>query len=130
MPFRIEDKVGLIQAHPLWVAAFAVAAINVPFGFWREGTCRFSLRWWLAVHLPVPAVVGLRLLLKLGWRFNTFAALSRLLLPWAGHRGQTAPVAGGKGESKPGAWVTPSSDCFSGGPGPTLQESAASALHG
>ena len=56
-----------LLAPRLWAVALAVLALNVPFGFWRAGTRKFSLPWFLAIHLPVPAVVALRILLKLGW---------------------------------------------------------------
>jgi hypothetical protein len=34
-----------------------------------------TLPWFLAVHLPVPVVVGLRILSKLGWRLTTLPVL-------------------------------------------------------
>lgn len=42
------------------LALFALA-LNVPFGAWRATTGRLSLRWFLAVHLPIPFVLLLRL---------------------------------------------------------------------
>lgn len=59
----------------LWGAALAVLCLNVPFGFWRAGVKKFSLPWFLAVHLPVPLVVGIRLLGGIGWHLNTFLVL-------------------------------------------------------
>jgi len=35
-------------------------AINIPFGYWRAKVAKFSLQWFLAVHIPVPLVVFLR----------------------------------------------------------------------
>lgn len=54
-----------------WTVALGVAALNVPFGFWRAGTRRFTLPWFLAVHVPVPLAVALRLAIGLGWRLST-----------------------------------------------------------
>ena len=59
----------------LWEVALDVLFLNIPFGFWRDRTKRFSLPWFLAVHLPVPVVVGLRVLSTLGWRLVTFPVL-------------------------------------------------------
>jgi hypothetical protein len=54
-----------------WTVALGVVALNVPFGFWRAGTRRFTLPWFLAVHVPVPIAVGLRMAIGLGWRLST-----------------------------------------------------------
>ena len=55
--------------HSLWTVAVGVFAVNVPFGYWRAGTQKFSTSWFLAV--PVPIVIGLRLRTGLGWRLVT-----------------------------------------------------------
>jgi hypothetical protein len=59
----------------LLAAAAIVVALNLPFGFWRAGTRRFSPRWIVAVHAPVPLVVAVRLLSGLGWQLITFPVL-------------------------------------------------------
>ncbi len=51
------------------VVALLILFINLPFGYWRAGVRKFSAPWFLAVHLPVPVAVGLRLMVHLGWRF-------------------------------------------------------------
>jgi hypothetical protein len=33
-----------------------VFVVTLPFGFWRAYTRKFSVRWFLAIHLPVPLV--------------------------------------------------------------------------
>ncbi|MEJ5348700.1 MAG: hypothetical protein WHS46_08440 [Desulfosoma sp.] len=64
-----------VQYLTLPVTAVLVAGLNLPFGYWRAGVRRFSKAWFLAVHLPVPLVVGLRVMSGLGWRLNTFSVL-------------------------------------------------------
>jgi hypothetical protein len=59
----------------LWAVAIAVFLVNLPFGFWRAGVRRFTLPWFVAVHAPVPLVIGLRLLAGLGWRLSTLPVL-------------------------------------------------------
>jgi hypothetical protein len=49
-------------------ATAGVFLTNLPFGFWRAGTRRFSTAWFIAVHAPVPLVIAIRLLSGLGWR--------------------------------------------------------------
>lgn len=59
----------------LWTVALLVLILNLPFGFWRAGVKKFAVPWFLAVHLPVPFVIGLRFFSGLGWHFITFPVL-------------------------------------------------------
>ncbi len=59
----------------LWAIAAAVVLLNLPFGYWRAGTQRLTLPWILAVHVPVPFVIALRIAGGLGWRLATFPVL-------------------------------------------------------
>ena len=54
--------------NAVWVLTLAVFCINLPFGYLRAGTRRFSWPWFVTVHAPVPLIVGLRFLSGLGWR--------------------------------------------------------------
>jgi len=60
--------------------AVAVLVINLPFGFWRAGVGRLSLPWFLAVHAPVPLVVGLRLVSGVGWQLFSVPVLASAFL--------------------------------------------------
>jgi len=57
-----------------------VLFLNVPFGYWRANVRRLSPQWYLAIHLPVPVVVVLRVLTGLGWRVMTFPFLAASFL--------------------------------------------------
>src|SRR3990170_3998244 len=59
----------------LWLMAGAVLALNVPFGYWRANASRFSLPWFLSIHVPVAFVIAFRSLGGLGWQPVTFPAL-------------------------------------------------------
>jgi hypothetical protein len=61
--------------NSLWIIAIAVLLLNLPFGFWRARTRKFSPSWFLAVHVPIPGVIALRIFSGLGWRFITFPVL-------------------------------------------------------
>jgi len=63
------------SAARLLPLAVAIAALNVPFGYWRAGVRRYSRSWFLAIHVPVPFVVALRLLAGIAWRLATFPVL-------------------------------------------------------
>jgi hypothetical protein len=49
-----------------------VFVLNLPFGYWRASVRKFSVPWILAIHLPVPLVIALRIISGLGWRLMTF----------------------------------------------------------
>lgn len=70
--YLVEKLVILME---LVIAGFLVLLINVPFGYWRYGTRRFSLEWFAAIHIPVPFVIGIRLLFDFGWELYTFPIL-------------------------------------------------------
>ena len=52
-----------------------VLLINLPFGYWRGRVRRFSLQWFLSVHLPVPLVIAVRVFGGAGWEIKTYPAL-------------------------------------------------------
>ena len=56
----------------LLLVALAVCLLNIPFGYWRASVRKFSWQWILAIHLPVPIVVLLRIYSGLGWQLLTF----------------------------------------------------------
>ena len=59
----------------LALVALAVFLLNLPFGYWRAGTRKFSWQWALAIHLPVPFVILMRVYSGLGWQLYSFPVL-------------------------------------------------------
>ena len=59
----------------LWTVALLVFLLNLPFGYWRASSKKFSRQWFLAVHLPVPLVIALRIYSGLGWKPISFPVL-------------------------------------------------------
>jgi hypothetical protein len=57
--------------HHIWIFIVAIGLLNMPFGFWRKGVKKFSLAWFLAVHIPVPLAIGIRYLAGVGWNPST-----------------------------------------------------------
>ncbi len=60
--WRYSRKVELATLEKLVVFAVLVIALNIPFGYWRANSRQFSLGWALAIHLPVPVIIVMRLL--------------------------------------------------------------------
>ncbi len=46
--------------------------INLPFGYFRKRTKRFSLRWFLCIHVPIPFIFLARVLSQLDFRYIPF----------------------------------------------------------
>lgn len=46
---------------------FALLA-NLPLGFLREGSSKYSFRWFLYIHLSIPFIILLRLQYGFGWK--------------------------------------------------------------
>lgn len=46
--------------------AFALTS-NVPLGYLRESSRRYSVRWFVLIHLSIPFIILLRLSLGFGW---------------------------------------------------------------
>jgi hypothetical protein len=42
--------------------------INLPLGFLRETSPKYSLRWFVYIHLSIPFIIALRLREGFGWR--------------------------------------------------------------
>ena len=55
----------------IWILSFIIFLVNFPFGYWRSHVRKLSFQWFLAVHIPVPFVIILRLSSGLGWQLKT-----------------------------------------------------------
>jgi hypothetical protein len=54
----------------------AVFVVTLPFGFYRAYTRKFSLRWFLAIHLPIPLIFLARYESHLSYAFIPFTSLT------------------------------------------------------
>lgn len=43
------------------IIVLVIIIFNLPFGYWRSLTKKFSVQWFLAVHLLVPFVIFIRI---------------------------------------------------------------------
>jgi hypothetical protein len=59
----------------LFEAAVIIFIFNIPFGYWRANVRKFSMQWALAVHIPVPFVIAIRLLSGIGFAFITYPVI-------------------------------------------------------
>jgi hypothetical protein len=57
------------------LVALLVFLINIPFGVLRGKQKRFSFKWFLYIHLPIPFVIMLRIFSDVGFSFYTYPVL-------------------------------------------------------
>lgn len=60
----------------LWTVALLVFLLNLPFGYWRASSKKFSGRWVVALSLPVLLVVALGNFSGMGWRLSSIPVLA------------------------------------------------------
>lgn len=64
----------------------ATAALNLPFGAYRMTARKFSLKWFLAIHLPIPFIFLLR----------TAIGYSPWFIPWLVIGAGSGQIIGGR----------------------------------
>ena len=66
-------------SHKLLALNIFVGFLNIPFGWYRHNTKKFSLKWMLSLHAPIPLVFILRRALGLGVWAIPFLVISDIL---------------------------------------------------
>ncbi len=56
----------------LIIVSLSVFIFNIPFGYWRANVKKFSLQWALAIHIPVPFIIAVRILVSIGFAWYTY----------------------------------------------------------
>lgn len=59
----------------LIIISLVVFFLNIPFGYWRANVRRFSTQWFLAIHIPVPFIIAIRILSDIGFIWYTYVFL-------------------------------------------------------
>jgi hypothetical protein len=60
------------QLLPLATLLFFAFGVNLPLGYLRESSRKFSLHWFVLVHLSIPFIVALRSMLGFDWPLIPF----------------------------------------------------------
>ncbi|MEW6585689.1 MAG: hypothetical protein AB1442_08770 [Nitrospirota bacterium] len=69
-------------SHRLYtiVALFAVTLlINLPFGYARARTRKYSFRWFLYIHLPIPLIFAARTISHIEMKYIPVFALAAVI---------------------------------------------------
>jgi hypothetical protein len=59
-----------------YIVLAIIFLLNLPFGYWRGHVRMFSFPWILAVHLPIPLVIIVRILGGVSWHIKTLPLLA------------------------------------------------------
>jgi len=59
----------------LGIVTLLTFLFNIPFGYWRASVKKFSWKWFLAVHVPIPFIVFMRFYFHLGFQLYTYPFL-------------------------------------------------------
>jgi hypothetical protein len=59
---------------------------NIPLGYLREGARKYSLRWFVFIHLSIPFIVGLRMSNHISWRAIPLTLALAVAGQWLGGR--------------------------------------------
>lgn len=51
------------------IICFVALLLNLPFGWIRANTRKFSLGWFACVHAPIPFVAAIRIITHTSWEF-------------------------------------------------------------
>ena len=63
----------------LIIVEFASFGLNVPLGMWRARTKKYSLNWFILIHLAVPLIIFLRVSQELPYWTIPISIVSAIL---------------------------------------------------
>ena len=90
-----------MPSHTAYELVLAAFCANLPFGAYRATVRRMNWRWFLAIHLPIPAIFLLRTAAGYSYWFIPWLFLaavsgqllgSRLFAVWRGRRASGEPA--------------------------------------
>ena len=58
---------------------FFTVMLNLPFGYARTRSKRYSLRWFLCIHVPIPVILLIRVMSHIEIKYIPIFALGALI---------------------------------------------------
>ncbi|MBI5587685.1 MAG: hypothetical protein HY889_04880 [Deltaproteobacteria bacterium] len=77
----------------LALLTLAALVLNLPFGYLRVKTKKFSVMWFLYIHLPIPFIFVLRTMAGFGYKFIPVLVVGAVLGQFIGGRLNTSVKA-------------------------------------
>jgi hypothetical protein len=76
----------------LLVSLLAVTfVLTLPFGVWRVRCKKFTIQWWLAIHLIIPVIILMRVWAGFSYSFVPLFVLATVLGQLIGGRISVSP---------------------------------------
>ncbi len=76
-----ESKIVL-----LLIVLLLTVVINLPFGYVRKKTKKFSFKWFAYIHIPIPLIFLTRVLSHLDFRYIPFFVVAAVIGQFWGSR--------------------------------------------
>ncbi|MBI5287114.1 MAG: hypothetical protein HY878_05950 [Deltaproteobacteria bacterium] len=70
----------------LLILIIVALVLNLPFGYLRAKSRRYSLRWFFYIHLPIPFIILLRWVLGVDYRGIPVVVLGAIMGQFLGGR--------------------------------------------
>ena len=64
--------------HAVLILSAFTMLINLPFGYFRAKSIRYSLRWFLYIHLPIPIIFIARTISHIELKYIPFFAFAAI----------------------------------------------------
>ena len=61
-----------VNSMNIALVTIAIFLFNIPFGYWRTNVKKMSLQWILAIHIPIPFIILLRITTNIGFASYTY----------------------------------------------------------
>lgn len=74
------------QIFPLIILLLFAFGSNLPLGYWRETTRKYSLSWFILIHLSIPFIILLRSAFSFSWRWIPLTLACAVLGQFLGGR--------------------------------------------
>lgn len=73
-PGADEKGCSLLPSQSLSLASLLLFAVlvNLPLGYLRESSPKYSLRWFVLIHLSIPFIIAFRLVEGISWQAIPF----------------------------------------------------------
>ena len=70
--FFTKFPINFSKPMNLFIISTLVFILSLPFGYWRINVKKFSLQWFMAIHLPIPFIILFRFLSGTGFELLSF----------------------------------------------------------